>query len=1044
MSPLNFSSLPNAFLKEIAQDLDALLQIEDERERRQHLAKLKLSEPEKGRALEQLLDSANEVELVEFLDYTLEINQSAAPDNTPSLMEIGDVVGSYRLTKKLADGGMSTVWVAERIDGSFDRLVAIKSLPTLMNRPGLEANLRAETALLGRLAHQGIAQLFDAGISTKGEPFLVLEYVDGVAITDYCDQQRLTVEERIQLMVDVCEAVSFLHNNLVVHCDLKPSNILVDKDGRPKLLDLGIARLMGPNAAADTSSATARAYTPNYAAPEQMSGDPVTTSTDVFGLGALLYHLLVGVRANQGATTGAQPEKASSKLPTAPSLLFADSLALPADIKNSTCNARRISPGELKKKLEGDIDGIVLHALEQVPSKRYPTAQALANDLRAFLAQHPVSVAPSSATYQAKKFISRHKLGVFASTLAVALLIASSGAAFWQARRANQALMLANVETDRANQQTVIAQKEAATSDREARRADAEAHRAKEALLRAEQEADRALNQSRLAQQQAEIARVQRLRADAERATSEKAAARAQAAETDAKKRSERERRMRTFLTKLLDQANTRYYSKASPTIADLVKVGYTSIETDFPDDPETQIELNEVFAQLLEARPEELEIRLKQYEAIKKFYGERSERAAESSLDVGFAYGSAKNWPQMEKIANEVLNRTDAAVTPRIRVLALRNRAMVLLNSGRHELALIDRREMLQILLKTVGPADKDIANVKNDVAAALSFLNRNEEAIQSLNEAFEHHEKFKSMSSHGLRFAKIRMATLLAKTGKYTEALNLANEQLAEQERVNGINSLGTLRTLESITNIHNAAKQHKDVIKVTQRIIKISNGITPIDYAFQEVYRAQIAYSALGLGDLETARSYFAEALVYKLQNEERYSRSESTLYVDALIAQADGGVEKFDQATSRAEAYFEKKTPGKPKSWNLTLLRANVLAAQNHAGDAYLLLQKRLEESPESDKIPNVLIRCALVFAEAGKFDEALQLLATAERDVKARFGEGSWLLSKVKYAKGLVLNRSGKTSEGSTLQEAAQKEFRQETGFELTLAAIAAF
>jgi serine/threonine-protein kinase len=306
---------------------------------------------------------------------------------------------------------MGTVWLARRSDGRYEGRVAVKLLNLALLDPVGSERFRREGTLLARLSHPNIARLLDAGVTGGGQPFLVLEYVEGTRIDRYCDDRRLTPEARLRLFLDVLAAVSHAHANLVVHRDLKPSNILVAQDGTVKLLDFGIAKLLeegqGGAEASTLTDVGGRVLTPEYAAPEQIRGEPVTIATDVYALGVLLYLLLAGRHptAHDGQSVATYLQGA---LDTEPPRLSA-SVTGP--------EARATSLERLRRLYAGDLDNIVAKALRKRPEERYHTVGALADDLRHHLNDEPVSARPESWGYRTARFIRRHRAGVAAAAV---------------------------------------------------------------------------------------------------------------------------------------------------------------------------------------------------------------------------------------------------------------------------------------------------------------------------------------------------------------------------------------------------------------------------------------------------------------------------------------------------------------------------------------------------------------------------------------------------------------------------------------------------
>jgi serine/threonine-protein kinase len=365
----------------------------------------------------------------------------------------GQKLGVYTLLSQIDQGGMGSVWLAERSDGRFERRVAVKFLNlSLMGKSG-EERFKREGRILALLVHPHIAELVDAGVSATGQPYLILEHIEGDHIDRYCDQHRLDVGARLRLFLAVLGAVAKAHANLVVHRDLKPSNVLVRNDGQVKLLDFGIAKLLegeGDDAAATQLTVEGvRAMTPEYAAPEQLKGEAVTTATDVYALGVLLYVLLTGQHpAGTGPHTPADLVRAVVDTePTRPSDIVA-ATRTNAELSAGNATNRSTTPDRLRRSLRGDLDTIVAKALKKDPSERYASVTALAEDLRRFLKNETISARPDSLAYRTTKFVRRHRAAVVLATLAIVTTAAGVVGTLIQARaaRAQRDFALRQVE----------------------------------------------------------------------------------------------------------------------------------------------------------------------------------------------------------------------------------------------------------------------------------------------------------------------------------------------------------------------------------------------------------------------------------------------------------------------------------------------------------------------------------------------------------------------------------------------------------------------
>jgi eukaryotic-like serine/threonine-protein kinase len=329
-------------------------------------------------------------------------------------------VGAYEIDRLIGRGGMGAVYAAHRADGSFEQQVAIKLIDLPLATDLFRERFRFERQILAGLNHPLIARLLDGGVTTEGEPFLVMEYVDGVPIHRFCEDHRLSISQRLMLFKSVCEAVQFAHQNLVVHRDLKPDNILVTEDGRPRLLDFGTAKLLSPSTDGLGSEFTRQgfqSFTPQYASPEQVLGNPITTASDTYSLGVLLYLLLTGVLPYElKEFTTAEMVRVICEHPPRRPVLAASG----------------------DKRLDADLEAIVLKALRKGPAERYLTAVQLAADVQAYLDGRTVSARRGTSRYRAGKFIKRHKVALLAAGLVLASLTVGVGGVLWQAKVATE------------------------------------------------------------------------------------------------------------------------------------------------------------------------------------------------------------------------------------------------------------------------------------------------------------------------------------------------------------------------------------------------------------------------------------------------------------------------------------------------------------------------------------------------------------------------------------------------------------------------------
>jgi eukaryotic-like serine/threonine-protein kinase len=420
---------PDGPLDPLAEHFDALLALETAAARAEYLESLRGRDAELAGELDGLLRA--------YLSDTRFLVESLPEEERELVGEEVDGtltarrVGPWALDGVLHHGGMGTVYLAHRAEADFEQRVALKVIRLGMEHPEAIRRFTLERQLLARLEHPGIARLLDGGTTEDGLPFLVMEYVPGEPIDQWCDRTQPPVDEILRLFDEVCEAVDFAHRNLVIHRDIKPSNLLVTPDGHAKLLDFGIAKLeAGEEGAATVPLTRHRMLTPAWASPEQYRGEPVSTATDVYSLGILLYRLLTGrapYQIEEGTTIREAERLICDTLPILPSQALPD------------LDPRR-------RRLRGDLDTIVMKALRKEPERRYSSALALAEDLQRFRQGRPVSARPDTLGYRARRFATRNWPALAATAAIFVALVAGLGAALWQGAIAEEQRDLARAE----------------------------------------------------------------------------------------------------------------------------------------------------------------------------------------------------------------------------------------------------------------------------------------------------------------------------------------------------------------------------------------------------------------------------------------------------------------------------------------------------------------------------------------------------------------------------------------------------------------------
>ncbi len=402
----------------LSPELDRLIELDGVARARQ-LDRLRAADPALADDLARLL--ALDADAAAFLD--------APAFAISAAMRAGTRVGPWCLVRLLGEGGMGQVWLAQRADGLYERRVALKLLRPGLADPDLRLRFTRERQILARLEHPHIAHLLDAGIDASQQPYLALDYVDGAPITDWCQARALEAPRRIRLFLQVCAAVSHAHASLIVHLDLKPSNILVTADGNVRLLDFGIAKLLDPQEAPpEQTRGGARAFSLHYAAPEQVRGEPVTTMTDIYALGGVLHALLSGGRPYRPThDTAAAWEQA---------ILEADPVRPSQVLQRDGGGVEPALRRRLLRAVTGDLDNIVLRAMARRPEDRYPSVEALAQDLRRWLDGAPVLARPQRLGYRLRKYATRHRWALSSAAAVLLTLVGALGAVSWQAGQA--------------------------------------------------------------------------------------------------------------------------------------------------------------------------------------------------------------------------------------------------------------------------------------------------------------------------------------------------------------------------------------------------------------------------------------------------------------------------------------------------------------------------------------------------------------------------------------------------------------------------------
>jgi eukaryotic-like serine/threonine-protein kinase len=428
---------------------DTLVEL-PEPERQARLSQLRSEDASLAAALAELLRA--DAESSGLLDRGVqEMVGNVVEHGAMPLLDANAQIGAFTLLRVIGRGGMGEVWLAERRDGAFVQQVALKLLKRGMDSDAVTARFVQERRILAELNHPHIARFIDGGLSGDGRPYFAMEYVVGENLIDYANARQLGVRDRVRMLAAVCDAVAYAQAHLVVHRDLKPSNILVDDNGQPRVLDFGIAKLLGDSAPeADMTQTGVRALSPRYAAPEQVLGESISTATDVYALGTILFELLTGTLPHQrdSLPLEALAAQVKSEQAAAPSSV----LRRGATSTQNTGTTQGMHTARVVREVAGDLDTVVLTALQREPERRYANAAALADDLRRWLEARPIAAQADTRGYRLRKFVARNRLAVGSASAVLLALLAGLTVALWQAQVARGQAELARSESRRAEQ----------------------------------------------------------------------------------------------------------------------------------------------------------------------------------------------------------------------------------------------------------------------------------------------------------------------------------------------------------------------------------------------------------------------------------------------------------------------------------------------------------------------------------------------------------------------------------------------------------------
>jgi len=733
----------------------------------------------------------------------------------------GQTVGPYTLISQIGQGGMGSVWLAERSDGRFERRVAVKFLNIALVGRGGEERFKREGSILGRLTHPHIAELIDAGVSATNQPYLVLEHVEGEPMDRYCDQRMLDVEARVRLFLDVLAAVAHAHANLIVHRDLKPSNVLVSQDGQVKLLDFGIAKLLKGEAEAGEATILTveggRAMTPEYAAPEQVTGAPVTTATDVYALGVLLYVLLTGQHP-AGAALRAPADLVKAIVdtePTLPSDVVVPTKAT-AEVITQSATRRTTTPDKLSRLLRGDLDTIVAKALKKNPSERYTSLTAMADDLGRYLSHEPISARPDTLVYRTRKFIRRNRMAV---SLAFLALVAATGGVFAILHQRNEAYS----ERDRANQIVGFMTNMFKVSDPSQARGSSIT--AREILDKASQQID-----SGLARAPKDRAYLMYVMGDVYNSLGLNPQGKVLVAQAlDLQRRAVGPESPDTLASMSLMSV----FLSGEGKFAEAEKLQRETLETRLrvlsPEHPDTARSMSRL-ALVLSWQGRNREAETLQREALRierRALGPEHQdtlHATDGLVTILWMQGDANRYAEAEALQLETLPVVRRVLGPQHpeTLVAMNNLAVLLRKEGRYGEAESTLREVVALSIRVFGPEHPDTLNFKNGLAFTIARQLRYKEAEQLYGETHAIEQRVLGPDDSSTARSTYNLACLAALQGHSQRALSLLSGAIAHglDPRLElGIENDDDLKSLRGTPRFKSIIAQAKKNAAVTQ---------------------------------------------------------------------------------------------------------------------------------------------------------------------------------------------------------------------------------
>jgi len=900
--------------------------------REEWLRELESKEPTIAAEIRRLLASGATARFESFL------NEPVTP--APMTPAAGEALGSFRILRELGQGGMAVVYLAERADGHYSQQVALKVLRFGLKGSQAQFHFTQERQILASLDHQSIARLIDAGITISGLPYLVMEYVEGVPIDRYCDEHRLAIDARLKLFLQVADAVRYAHRHLIVHRDLKPSNIVVTREGTVKLLDFGIAKLLAPGRfehAAPPTLDGLRLMTPEYASPEQVRGEQVTTATDIYQLGILLYVLLTG--REPYPVRGRTPIEAFRAIcetePVRPSTAIGRTEEDdPARVQwlEGISLTRATNPHRLRRSLRTDLDAIILKALRKEPAQRYTSVEWFVDDIRRHQAGLAVSAYNGVWAYHARKFVRRHAMVL--TVAGVAILTVAFLTTWYTIQLANER----NRARLEATSATQVAEFLASVFRGSSSRVANGSTTARELLDRG-------------------AARI-----ETELANQPKIRARLLNVIGDVYLQYDLDEQARPLLERALQQ-NTELFGRNSKEAADSL-VALAALARDGDDLPKAL----ELFKEVLRIREQVL--------------GPHHVSVADTLSSLSATYARLGDAPSALRTSERALDIYKHSLDPDDeRILSATNIfAAAAIDAGDLRRARAEWEQLLPRIARSLGTNHRNYASVIGNLGYLRIELGEYDGVEQQLKRSIEIYEQLYGTDHGSINIRRVVLGLLYQYTGRLRESMEMFEHAIDSQRRLAGSSDrleahalLGMADTLRSRGHFDQAIQKLQETLELRRKLVGTSHD----DYAqaLQSLGEAQ-----LELGNVEAARPALTEAFaIYRRSRMDNHYEIALSQVGYALLLMRTGKASEAEKELRQSLAILDKAyAPG----------HRNLVAAQSALGEALLLQGKLAEAEP-------LLVNSARQFSATLHYERRLAL----QRLVKLYEQRGNAALTK---------------------------------------------